>query len=121
VTYPRIRFFPGVYREDLLDLSDDPAEQKELQREFLGLIAAVGRGEIRGQECGWQDETGNLMDCRKLYFDTAEGGNRYRGVYRCLPDEQLVQEIEVLAVGLKGEYRDPDYIYRVVAERLGRI
>ncbi len=68
--------------------------------------------------------TGDLSDCRKLYFDeTTDQSPRYRIVYRLLPTAERPTDIEVLAIGLKLAYQDRDlsYIYTLVAEKLGRL
>jgi mRNA interferase RelE/StbE len=68
--------------------------------------------------------TGNLTDCRKLYFDVARDVTpRFRIIYRLTPSEADAKTVEVLAVGLKTEHRNisAEYIYTVVGKRLGRL
>lgn len=77
-----------------------PRDAQARVLELLGEIA--NRTPTLGLACGYQHATGNLSDCRKLYFDTATGVDpRYRLVYRVLPDESAPQTIEVITVGEK--------------------
>jgi hypothetical protein len=88
----------------------------------LELLTALStENPLLGKECGWRQATGNLFDCRKLYFDEREDVEpRYRIVYRLLPDEDAPTRIQVLAIGLKIDQRDRAYIYELVGRRLGR-
>lgn len=75
----------------------------EVQRRVLQLLGTVANRDPKlGQPCGYQHATGNLSDCRKLYFDVDRNVDpRYRLIYRVLPDEDAPQSIEVITVGEK--------------------
>jgi hypothetical protein len=123
VTRLRLVFLPDV-KEDLERLSEDESERRVLQRRALELAVQAARQEIEGRPCAGRPSTGNLTDCRKLYFDTAQDvPPRYRLIYRLTPDEQEPTAVEILAVGLKTEHRNisNEYIYSVVGRRLGRL
>jgi len=65
-----------------------------------------------GQPLANLPETGDLSDCRKIYFDEA----RHRVIYRLLPDEQDPTSIDVIAVGP----REAAAVYTEAVRRLGR-
>jgi len=60
--------------------------------------------------------TGNLSDCRKLYFGGANGRS-HRVVYRQLPDHETVEVLEVVVV----ESRSEMYVYLLASQRMGRL
>ena len=65
-----------------------------------------------------REYTGDLSDCRKIYFD--EGPDRkprYRIVYRLLPDEGRPEIVDVIIIGKKY---GPKGAYAEATERLGR-
>lgn len=65
-----------------------------------------------GQPLGEHGETGDLSDCRKIYFNRA----RHRIIYRLAPTEENPARIEVIAVGARASLR----VYLEAARRLGR-
>lgn len=69
----------------------------------LELLAQVSKENPRlGKPCGFAFSTGNLSDCRKLYFDEQRDMDpRYRIIYRLLPDEDEPTKAEVIRIGLK--------------------
>lgn len=113
-----VEFFDPDAKQQLLDL---PSEQ--LKRRALELLAQVSTGNPRlGKPCGFAFSTGNLSDCRKLYFDEAEDMDpRYRIIYRLLPDEDEPAKAEVIRIGLKVPYGDEEQIYRQVGRALDRL
>lgn len=113
-----VEFFDPDAKQQLLEL---PTEQ--LKRRALELLAQVSTGNPRlGKPCGFAFSTGNLSDCRKLYFDEAENMDpRYRIVYRLLPDEDKPAKAEVIRIGLKVPYGDEEQIYRQVGRALDRL
>jgi len=99
---------------------------KEAQRRVLELLGDVAnRSPTLGKPCGYQAATGNLGDCRKIYFDTeADVEPRYRLIYRVLPDETNPVIIEVITVGLKfteDAEGNRNSIYVRVGELLDRL
>jgi hypothetical protein len=113
-----VEFFDPGAKQQLLDL---PSEQ--LKRRAVELLAQVSTGNPRlGKPCGFAFSTGNLSDCRKLYFDEAEDMDpRYRIIYRLLPDEDKPAKAEVIRIGLKVPYGDEEQIYRQVGRALDRL
>lgn len=116
-----VEFFDPVARQELLGLPS-----KALQRRALELLARVSKENPRlGKPCGFAFSTGNLADCRKLYFDEEEDMDpRYRIIYRLVPDEENPTAAEVIRIGLKVPYGDggvQDDIYRRVGRALGRL
>ena len=96
------------------------------QRRVLELLGEIAnRAPLLGKPCGYRPSSGNLGDCRKVYFDTREGVEpRYRLVYRVLPGEDDPQTIEVITVGPKftaDAAGNRGSIYLRVAELLRRI
>lgn len=75
-----------------------------------------------GKPCGFAFITGNLSDCRKLYFDEQRDMDpRYRIVYRLVPDEDSPTKAEVIRIGLKVPYGDEERIHRQVGRALERL
>lgn len=116
-----VEFFDPVAKQELLDLPS-----KTLKRRALELLARVSTENPRlGKPCGFAFSTGNLSDCRKLYFDEEEDIDpRYRIIYRLIPDEENPMKAEVIRIGLKVPYGDQDVqesIYRRVGRALDRL
>lgn len=113
-----VEFFDPTAKQQLLDLPSDA-----LKRRALELLARVSKGNPRlGKPCGFAFSTGNLSDCRKLYFDEEQDADpRFRIVYRLLPDEEKPAKAEVIRIGLKVPYGDEEQIYRQVGRALERL
>ena len=113
-----VEFFDPTAKQQLLDLPS-----KELKRRVLGLLARVSKENPRlGKPCGFAFSTGNLSDCRKLYFDEKPDMDpRYRIVYRLLPDEDGPTKAEVIRIGLKVPHSEGEQIYRQVGRALERL
>jgi hypothetical protein len=113
-----VEFFDPTAKRQLLGLPS-----KELKRRALELLSQVSKKDPRlGKPCGFAFSSGNLSDCRKLYFD--EQGDmdpRYRIVYRLVPDEDSPTKAEVIRIGLKVPYGDEEQIYRQVGRALERL
>lgn len=94
-----------------------------LKRRAVELLAEVSKGNPKlGKPCGFAFSTGNLSDCRKLYFDEQPDVEpRYRIVYRLIPDEDRPVKAEVIRIGLKVPHGDEEQIYRQVARALDRL
>lgn len=87
---------------------------RELMERALTLLVEVSRGNLTGQELV---ATGDLSDCRKIYFDVDNNQKpRYRLVYRLTPNEVRAVAVEAVAV---GERRGLDAYVRA-AKNLGR-
>jgi hypothetical protein len=96
------------------------------QRRVLELLGRVANDDVTlGQPCGFQHRTGNIDDCRKLYFDTAADVEpTYRLIYRVLPNEIQPATIEVITVGPKyvvDADGNRDTIYVRVGQLLDRV
>lgn len=113
-----VEFFDPTAKQQLLDLPS-----KELKRRALELLAQVSKENPKlGKPCGFAFSTGNLSDCRKLYFDEKRDMDpRYRIIYRLLPDEDGPTKAEVIRIGLKVPYGDEEQIYRQVGQALERL
>lgn len=113
-----VEFFDPTAKQQLLDLPS-----KELKRRALELLAQVSKeNPSLGKPCGFAFNTGNLSDCRKLYFDEERDMNpRYRIIYRLLPDEDGPTKAEVIRIGLTVPYGDEEQIYRQVGRALERL
>ena len=92
---------------DLADLGS-----AALQREALGYMKRLRREPLLGRPLGKQALTGDLSDCRKIFFNGAE----HRIVYRLLPDERKPQEVYVIVVGPRAGL----VVYKEAVRRLGR-
>lgn len=113
-----VEFLDPTAKQQLLDLPS-----KELKRRALELFAEVSKGNPKlGKPCGFAFVTGNLFDCRKLYFDEQRDMDpRYRIIHRLLPDEDDPKKAEVIRIGLKVPYGDEEQIYRQVGRALDRL
>jgi hypothetical protein len=90
---------------------------RELMQRALALLVDVSKGSLRGQELETLVATGDLSDCRKIYFDVDNNQKpRYRLVYRLTPNEVRAAAVEAVAV---GERRGLDAYVRA-AKNLGR-
>lgn len=84
----------------------------------LTLLVEVSRGNLTGQELEALVATGDLSDCRKIYFDIDDNQKpRYRLVYRLTPSEVRAVAVEAVSV---GERRGLD-AYMRAAKNLGRL
>lgn len=113
-----VEFFDSTAKQQFLGLPS-----KGLKRRALELLAEVSKGNPKlGKPCGFAFSTGNLSDCRKLYFDEQRDMDpRYRIIYRLLPDEDGPKKVEVIRIGLKVPYGDEEQIYRQVGRALDRL
>lgn len=83
-----------------------------LRLEAMKLMVALRTTPRLGKPLDYAPQTGDLSDCRKLYFDNA----RHRIVYRLLPNERKPTRVDVIAVGP----REALEVYEAAIERLGR-
>lgn len=113
-----VEFFDPTAKQQLLDLPS-----KELKRRALELLAQVSKESPKlGGPCGFAFSSGNLSDCRQLYFDEKRDMDpRYRIIYRLLPDEDGPSRAEVIRIGLKVPYGDEEQIYHQVGRALDRL
>ncbi len=91
---------------------------RALMERALTLLVEVSRGNLAGHQLEKLIATGDLSDCRKIYFDTDNNQKpRYRLVYRLTPSEVRAVAVEAVAV---GERRSLDAYVRA-ARNLGRL
>jgi hypothetical protein len=89
---------------------------RRLQEVALSKIDALRCGRLQGQPLHKQVQTGDLSDCRKVYFDVrADRPPAWRIVYRQLTEDRL-EIIEVVAVGARAG----SVVYSEAVDRLGR-
>lgn len=112
----------------LHDLQQLPSD--EARKVALWWLKRVERNPRLGLLLQWQQSTGDLSDCRKIYFEerdepwnvavspkrsAGEERARFRIVYRLRPSEARPEYAEVVAIGPKR------YVYVSAARRLGRL
>jgi ParE toxin of type II toxin-antitoxin system, parDE len=88
---------------------------RDLQLEAARFLLALKANPRLGKRLEHRAYTGDLSDCRKIYFD--EGPNRsprYRIVYRLLPDEENPRTVDVIVIGRKAG----GSVYPMAVERL---
>jgi hypothetical protein len=96
------------YHRDLLpqvldDLRTLAAVDDTLVDAALQAIADLADRRKTGKLLGVRHVSGDLTGCRRLRFDVpGERPQRFRIVYRLLPDEDRADTIEVIAVGPRG-------------------
>ncbi len=98
---------------DLAKLS--PAVLRAIRRLLPGLRADPLR---HSSPLDYDARTGNLGDCRKVYFDENEmiRPAGYRIVLRLLPDETEPQQIQIVSIGPRSNLE----VYRRASSRLER-
>lgn len=85
----------------------------DLVTEAFGLMFRLREHPHLGQALGDHPETGDLSDCRKLYFNQV----RHRIIYQADPaDARDPKRVRILAVGRRADLG----VYRETARRLGR-
>lgn len=85
------------------DIDDLPSVA--LRKRAIELLAHIAKGEVRGSPLDARVATGDLSDCRKLYFDADPSNPKpnYRLVYRLMPSEADAAEVQAVAVGERFE------------------
>jgi hypothetical protein len=112
---PRRRraLFLEAAKEDVARLAED---DRRLARSALQAVRDLERGEVDGLPLADMALTGDLTDCRKLYFGLGSPPS-HRIVYRELGPSGDIEILEVVAI----EARDELYAYLLSAARLGRL
>jgi mRNA-degrading endonuclease RelE of RelBE toxin-antitoxin system len=100
--------FHAQARDDLRNLGSGA-----LKLEAAKFLLVLERAPLFGEQLGEHAETGDLSDCRKIYFDKA----RHRIVYRVLPNEKRPKSVEVIVIGARAELE----VYTEAIRRLGRL
>jgi len=91
---------------------------RALMERALALLVEVSNGNLTGQPLEELVATGDLSDCRKIYFDADNNQKpQYRLVYRLTPNEVRAVAVEAVSV---GERRNLDAYVRA-ARNLGRL
>lgn len=99
------------FESDLFALPD-----RALMERALTLLVEVSKGNLTGQPLEELVATGDLSDCRKIYFDVDNNQKpRYRLVYRLTPNEVRAVAVDAVSV---GERRNLDAYVRA-ARSLG--
>ncbi len=69
----------------------------------LRAITDLAEHRKTGKALGLRHVSGDLTGCRRLRFDLpGERPQRFRIIYRLLPDDQRCDTVEVIAVGPRG-------------------
>jgi hypothetical protein len=100
-------------KADVRRLAND---DKRLARLALERVRDLERRQVDGAPLNDMAATGDLSDCRKLYFGLGSPPS-HRIVYRDLGPKGGIEILEVVAV----EARDQLYAYLLSAARLGRL
>jgi hypothetical protein len=103
-------FYPQV-AEDLRNLP-----RRSLQVIVIDLLTQIKMGTERGRPLSFLDSTGDLSDCRKVYFDDRDGSPRFRIVIM-EHGRAEVEIVEIVAVGRREDL----HVYRAALKRLGRM
>jgi hypothetical protein len=104
--------FLDAAKADVRRLADD---DRRLAQLALQRVRDLEVGNVEGMPLNDMAATGDLGDCRKLYFGFGDPPS-HRIVYRARPQGDL-EIVEVVAV----EARDELYAYLLAAARLGRL
>lgn len=109
--FKRVRF-TDESKQDLHGLQqDDPA----LLVEALRTAKLLDTGRLEGRRLRDFSKTGDLTDCRAVYFGVDEDDDTHRMVFR--EDASGIDVLEVVAVGERAD----DIAYLLAGLRLGRI
>src|SRR6266536_3731832 len=93
--------------EDLRNLPTN-----DLRFEAIGYLVRLRTEPYLGRPLGMRLLTGDLSDCRKIFFYEA----RYRILYLLLPDENRPKQADVIAIGPRAALA----VYNDAVTRLGR-
>lgn len=106
-----------AFEDDLVALIKSEGGDQGIARKVFELLAHIARGELSGLPLEAHGGTGNVSDCRKVYFDLdPKAQPRFRLVYRLQPDEKNPARVQAVAVG----YRANLDAYVRAARNLGR-
>jgi hypothetical protein len=105
-----------VKTNDYFDADLEGLPTLELRQAAAWLIRMLELREfLRPKALGKAPKTGDLTGCWALKFDDpAIGHNRYRLVYRYIPNDWFPEFIDLIAVGPRFE----DWVYKAAANRL---
>jgi hypothetical protein len=109
----RRALFLDAAKADVGRLADD---DRRLAQLALQRVRDLELGNVEGLPLNDMAVTGDLGDCRKLYFGFSDPPS-HRIVYRGLGPQGGIEIVEVVAV----EARDELYAYLLAAARLGRL
>ncbi len=107
----RLEYLPAAVADLKRLQQDDPALAAEAGR----ILADVAAGRRDGEPLSSMAATGDLSDCRKIYF-----GHRNQPTHRIVLQERPDGTVEVLLV-VAVEARADAYVYLLSAERLQRL
>jgi hypothetical protein len=110
---PRRALFLEAAKADVARLAEDDPRLAQLA---IQAVRGLERREVEGRPLADMALTGDLTDCRKLYFGLGSPSS-HRIVYRELGPSGDIEIIEGVAV----EARDALYAYLLSAARLGRL
>ena len=110
---PREAKFLDAASDDVGRLAED---DKDLATLALRKVRELEARTVEGVPLEEMAVTGDLGDCRKLYFGPGNPPS-HRIVYRELGEEEGIEIVEVVAV----EAREQLYAYLLAAKRLGRL
>ena len=98
------------------DIGRLAADDPRLASVALRMVRDLEAGVVDGAPLSAMAATGDLRDCRKLYFGHGNPTS-HRIVYRVDEADRSVEILEVVAV----EERSELYVYLLAAQRLGRL
>ncbi len=110
---PRKAVFLAAAKADVGRLAEDDPDLAKLA---LRKVNELETGAVEGIRLQDMAATGDLSDCRKLYFGPGDPPS-HRIVYRDLGDEAGIEILEIVAL----EVRQDLYAYLLAAARLGRL
>lgn len=105
--------FLAAAKADVGRLAED---DHDLAKLALRTIRRLETGTVEGMPLQDMAATGDLSDCRKLYFGPGDPPS-HRIVYRELPGGGDIEILEIVAL----EAREELYAYLLAASRLGRL
>lgn len=100
----------------LADLQALGQEDDALVDAALQAMIDLAERRKTGKELGERHVSGDLVGTRRLKFDLAgQHPERFRVVYRLLPDESAADTVEIISVGRRGGHA----VYLAAVARLG--
>ena len=107
----RVEYLPAAVADLKRLQQDDPVRAAEAGR----VLADIAAGRRDGEPLSAMAATGDLSDCRKIYF-----GHRNQPTHRIVLQQRPDGTLEVLLV-VAVEARADAYVYLLSAERLQRL
>ena len=106
---------PKLYKHPLISNDLEDLKSAQLQLIALTLIEQLIHGSIRGRRLENHEDTGDLSNFFKIYFDTdKDRPPRYRIVYRYIPNSGAPTQLQILVIATRENMN----VYKEAVKRM---